>query len=121
MAKTYLFSIVFLVVLVLNSSCSRKHHMAKTLPESSENDKPVIVEKKNDSIAVKKPVFKPKKKDIIPNVITVNDAAAHTSIDGRLYYDLIGHRYWKNYKDGKYYLFNQSMYNNPAFKAPANK
>ena len=49
-------------------------------------------------------------------VITVNDKAAKTSVDGRLYYDVDGRRYWKNYNDGKYYLFNKSMYNNPAFK-----
>jgi hypothetical protein len=52
----------------------------------------------------------------IPNVIMVNDKAAKRNIDGRLYYDLNGHRYWRNYDDGKYYLFSQAMYNNPAFK-----
>ena len=36
--------------------------------------------------------------------IYVNDAAAKTSVDGRLYYDVDGKRYWKNYKDRKYYL-----------------
>jgi hypothetical protein len=49
-------------------------------------------------------------------VITVNDEAASKSVDGRLYYDVMGHRYWKNFKDGKYYLFDKSMYNNPDFK-----
>jgi hypothetical protein len=53
-----------------------------------------------------------------PKTLTVNDKAAKKAVDGRLYYDLEGKRYWKNYKDGKYYLFNQSMYNDPAFKAP---
>ena len=52
----------------------------------------------------------------IPNVIIVNDKAAKKNIDGRLYYDINGHRYWRNYDDGKYYLFSQAMYNNPAFK-----
>lgn len=53
---------------------------------------------------------------ITPNVIWVNDKAAKKNFDGRLYYDLEGKRYWKNYVDGKYYLYNRAMYNNPAFK-----
>jgi hypothetical protein len=51
-----------------------------------------------------------------PKVISVGDMAAKKNIDGRLYYDLDGRRYWKNYDDGKYYLFNKSMYTDPAFK-----
>jgi hypothetical protein len=51
-----------------------------------------------------------------PKTLTVNDKAAKKAVDGRLYYDLEGKRYWKNYKDGKYYLFDQSMYNDPSFK-----
>ncbi len=89
------------------------------MPEKINSETTVIVPK-NDSAVVNKPVTKPrpKQKDIIPNSIIVNDNAAHKSVDGRLYYDLLGNRYWKNYKDGKYYLFNKSMYSNPAFKAP---
>ena len=52
----------------------------------------------------------------MPKVIIVNDSFARKSVDGRLYYDVEGHRYWRNKKDGKYYLFNKSMYNNNAFK-----
>ena len=37
-------------------------------------------------------------------------------ISGRYFYDLNGKRYWRNNKDGKYYLFNQSMYSNDDFK-----
>lgn len=51
-----------------------------------------------------------------PKVIWVNDKVAKKNFDGRLYYDLDGRRYWKNYIDGKYYLYNKAMYNNPAFK-----
>lgn len=57
-------------------------------------------------------------KAVFPKTIYVNDAAAKKSVDGRLYYDVKGHRYWKNYKDGKYYLFNKSMYSNPDFQPP---
>ena len=51
-----------------------------------------------------------------PKVIIVNDRTASKTVDGRLYYDLEGNRYWRNYDDGKYYLFNQSMYTDKAFK-----
>lgn len=57
-----------------------------------------------------------KTKTTSPTVIVVNDNVAKKTIDGRYYYDLNGKRYWKNNKDGKYYLFNKSMYNNPDFK-----
>jgi|SRR5690348_1830122 hypothetical protein len=82
-------------------SCSHKSH-----PSSSYNTETT------------KPVVKKKPEPPLPKIISVNDNAAHKSVDGRLYYDVMGHRYWKNYKDGKYYLFNKSMYNNPAFKNP---
>ena len=52
----------------------------------------------------------------LPKTLTVDDKVASRAVDGRLYFDLEGHRYWKNYKDGKYYMFSKSMYNNPAFK-----
>ena len=113
MIKRILATVIFLLVVVL-FGCRRKHYPQVT--NSTENNSVVI--EKSDSAIAKKPVFKPKKKDIIPNAITVNDKAAHKSIDGRFYYDLLGHRYWKNYTNGKYYLFNKSMYTNPDFKAP---
>lgn len=58
----------------------------------------------------------PKIKTPTPESIVVNDNAAKKTVDGRYYYDLNGKRYWRNNKDGKYYLFNKSMYNNPDFK-----
>lgn len=114
----YLFAFILLISVY---SCSRKHHPERTdtitttvstIPGSTTT--PV----KSDSVVVKKRNFTPKKKDIIPPSIVVNDQAAKKAVDGRLYYDLLGNRYWKNYKDGKYYLFNQKMYDNPAFKPP---
>lgn len=112
----YLFACIFLIS---TYSCSRRH-----IPERTDsitvttlpgNTTPV---KSDSAVVVKKRNFTPKKKDIIPPSIVVNDAAAKKAVDGRLYYDLLGHRYWKNYKDGKYYLFSQKMYDNPAFKPP---
>ena len=90
----------------LFSSCSRKSHPSASSSASTE------VKTDEYKAVVKKP------KATFPKVIAVNDSAATKSVDGRLYYDVMGHRYWKNYKDGKYYLFNKSMYSDPAFKNP---
>ncbi len=108
MPRLFIIVISFFIVLLVGS-CSRKHHAGKTL----DNNKVEVA--KTDTLAAKKAV-KPKPKYVTPKVIVVNDTVAHKAVDGRLYYDLLGHRYWKNYKDGKYYLFNQSMYTNDAFK-----
>jgi hypothetical protein len=91
MIKKYLILLLLLIIF----SCSRKHHPQTT----------------NASIKTAHA-----KKDAIPNTIIPEDKAAGKSVDGRLYFDYNGHRYWKNYNDGKYYLFNKSMFNNPAFK-----
>jgi hypothetical protein len=116
MSKKYLFP---LFVLITVYSCGKKHIPEKTPETPTPSKSNVIIPTKTDSVVVvKKKTFTPKKKDIIPNSIVVNDKAAKKAIDGRLYYDLLGNRYWKNYKDGKYYLFNQKMYDNPAFKPP---
>jgi len=88
---------VFLLIFVL--SCSKKHIASKT--ETTTN----TTNKKTQ-----------KKLGPWPKTLTIDDRAASKSIDGRLYIDLEGKRYWKNYNDGKYYLFDKSMYNNPAFK-----
>lgn len=99
------------VFAVLMFSCSRK-----TTPSSSESTSPgtvkeVAAPKKNTAATGFKKVKTP-----LPKVISLNDTVARKSADGRLYYDLEGRRYWKNYKDGRYYLFNKSMYSNPDFK-----
>ena len=109
-------------------SCSKKTTPART-PE--ETTTAVIVAdtikaidtvqsssiKKTDSVLVKKAApVKAKPKESIPQVIAVGDNAAKKSVDGRLYYDLQGHRYWRNNKDGKYYLYNKSMATDPDFK-----
>ncbi|MGN6541630.1 MAG: hypothetical protein ACTHKY_12555 [Ginsengibacter sp.] len=127
MYKKSLLIIIAFIGFMLNS-CSKKVHPSKTATvvpaksnTSSEVKKTVIAvppaeTKKADSAETPKPVIKPKPKTEFPKVITVNDEAASKSVDGRLYYDVMGHRYWKNFKDGKYYLFDKSMYNNPDFK-----
>ncbi len=124
MNKIFLLIIVLLIAVILNS-CSKKSHPSRTpsvtvitdnsLPEATRNDSLVT---KNDSSVTKEEVIKRKPKRVFPKVITVNDSAAHKSVDGRYYYDVMGHRYWRNNKDGKYYLFDKSMYKNDAFKKP---
>jgi|SRR5690242_1583380 hypothetical protein len=114
------------------SSCSKKTVPSRTAtvtpaPTNNVSNTPKKANPapppKTDTVAVtpapEKPEPKPEpKKPEFPKVITVNDNAASKSVDGRLYYDVLGHRYWKNYKDGKYYLFDKSMYSNPDFKPP---
>ena len=109
MQKVFKLIMALLILSALNS-CSKKIHSSKT-PEV------IVTADTTSSVIAEKPmVIKRKPKTVFPKTISVNDSAAHKSIDGRLYYDVLGHRYWKNYKDGKYYLFNKTMYNNPAFK-----
>jgi hypothetical protein len=90
----------------------------KTLP-----NKPVVATEPNPIVVkLTKPTPKITTKKIAATapatatVIWVNDEVAKKNFDGRLYYDLEGKRYWKNYVDGKYYLYNKNMYNNAAFK-----
>jgi hypothetical protein len=106
MYKICLFISVFLTIITINS-CSKKNHPS---PASSTTEKPA------ETKAVKKrPLI-----TTVPKVIAVNDKVAKRSVDGRYYYDLNGHRYWRNNKDGKYYLFNKSMFDDEAFKAKGN-
>ena len=99
-------SLIFFITLCGLVSCSNKIHPVPTEPSV----------KTTDTIAAKKAVIKRKPKEPLPRVISVNDLSAKKTVDGRYYYDLQGHRYWKNNKDGKYYLFNKTMYENDAFK-----
>jgi len=88
---------------LLLSACSKK-----TQPTSA------IVNKPAETKAAT-PVVK-KKKMPRPKIITIDDRAATKAPDGRMYYDFDGKRYWKNFADGKYYLYTKSMYTDPAFK-----
>ncbi|MEO8820028.1 MAG: hypothetical protein ABI267_04805 [Ginsengibacter sp.] len=126
--KTVIVLIAFTGFLL--GSCGRKIIPSKTttLIPSKENSNtiinkpsPAVEPSKTDTVATapvetEKPAPKAEAKPEFPKVITVNDNAASKSVDGRLFYDVLGHRYWRNYKDGKYYLFDKSMYNNPDFK-----
>lgn len=113
--QKYLFGFILLASIY---GCSKKHSPSKTDTVTITTIPGNTTPAKSDSVVVKKRNFTPKKKDIIPPSIVVNDKAAKKAVDGRHYYDLLGNRYWKNYKDGKYYLFSQKMYDDPAFKPP---
>lgn len=105
-----------IILLLFFAACSKKHQPQTGVTTSVKvtgTNKTTAV--KTDSIVGKKPVIK-RIKTPVPLVVTVDDRAAKKTADGRLYYDLEGHRYWRNYNDGKYYLFNKKMYTDPAFK-----
>ena len=102
-----LFSIPFIIMIGL-LSCTKKIHPDTSTTSTTAN---------NTTVVTKKVVVKRKPAEPVPKVISVNDLSAQKTVDGRYYYDLQGHRYWRNNKDGKYYLFNKSMYTNDAFKA----
>jgi hypothetical protein len=113
MNKRIFFILAFSAGLILYS-CSRKSHPSKTVTATNDS---VAIKKSMDSLHAVKAAAKRRAARVpIPKMIEVNDSVAHKSVDGRLYYDVMGHRYWRNYKDGKYYLFDKSMYNNDAFK-----
>jgi hypothetical protein len=99
MPKSILPITALLIMTVLNS-CSKKVHPSETAAAETKTVKRTSV------------------KTAVPKVIIVNDKYAKRSVDGRYYYDLEGHRYWRNNKDGKYYLFHKSMFDNEDFKSP---
>lgn len=101
-----------LSVLVIVSGCSKKTYStgSSTNTSSSTSSGSGTTETK----VVKKAVVK----TAVPKVIVVNDSAAKRSVDGRYYYDLEGRRYWRNNRDGKYYLYYRGIFDNPDFNAP---
>ncbi len=123
--KYFISSLIVFVVLV---SCGKKTvpPAPNTFPStnnSSSNPSTAATGagiKTGDSAVVVKKAVKPPSNKLtsVPKVIVVSDAGAKKAVDGRLYYDLQGHRYWRSNKDGKYYLYNKSMQNDEAFKAP---
>ena len=101
-------AILLIVLCILITSCSKKHH--------PQTDITVTDIPGSTTPAVKKKTAKKVIHTSVPKVISVDDRGAQKSVDGRLYYDLEGHRYWKNYNDGRYYIFKQGMFGDPAFK-----
>ncbi len=111
---------VLLPFIFIMASCSKKTSPSKSAKVIYNAETPVTTTTTTSTTTSADIKKREKKKRAaeFPKTIYVNDAAAKKSVDGRLYYDVKGHRYWKNYKDGQYYLFNKSMYSNPDFKPP---
>lgn len=107
------FVLLIASAILLLSACARKNHPAKLEIKVTEKGSTTAT---NPAPATKPVAVKPRTKEPVPQVIVVNDKAAKRSVDGRYYYDFEGHRYWRNKKDGKYYIFHKSMYNDPAFQ-----
>ena len=107
MNKTAAVLIAFLIIVVA-AGCSKKSHPADASATNS------------NAPAAAKPVKKLAVKTAVPKVISVDVKVAKRSVDGRYYYDLEGHRYWRNNRDGKYYLFHKLMFDDPDFKSPGN-
>ncbi len=106
MLKKYLTAVIIGLCVVI-ISCNKKQQ-----PQNATADSPGSA----SGVAVKKMPARKVIKLAVPKIIIVDDRTASKTIDGRLYYDLEGHRYWRNYDDGKYYLYSQSMYTDKAFK-----
>lgn len=111
--------IVGVVVIMAIQGCSKKT-VPNRLEENNATLNANIEIKKADSVAVIKRAVKRKTVTAVPKVIVVNDQFAKKSVDGRYFYDLQGHRYWRNNRDGKYYIFNKTMTTDPDFKKPNN-
>lgn len=97
---------LFLLALTI-FSCSRKATPIK--PEEA-----VVIVKNEEPAVVRKPA--PVVKTPVPKSIVVNDKAATKTVNGRYYYDLEGKRYWRNKRDGKYYLYYKGMFDNKDFQ-----
>ncbi|MES2848513.1 MAG: hypothetical protein V4685_05625, partial [Bacteroidota bacterium] len=91
-------AIAVVLIVFLATGCSKKQQ------PQTDADKTAATKTVETKPVAKKVVKMPR-----PKVITVDDRAAKKTPDGRLYYDYEGKRYWRNYNDGKYYLFSKSM------------
>lgn len=116
--KSFYSIIGFFLSIALLISCSKKNIPSKANTSSVEYtyDSSNVIKNSEEVKTIPPP--RKKTKAVFPKTITVNDSAATKSVDGRMYYDIQGRRYWKNFKDGKYYLFDKSMYDNTDFKPP---
>lgn len=103
MDKKY-FIALFTFLLII--SCSKKRQ-----PQTADNVGANNTEKPAAKKVIVRKFYTP-----VPKLLIMDDKGARRTVDGRLYHDLEGNRYWKNFKDGKYYLFNKAMYSDSAFK-----
>jgi ABC-type Fe3+-hydroxamate transport system substrate-binding protein len=93
-------------VIVVASACSKK-----SVPTEEKSTSTSTTSSTKPTVVYRAPVKTP-----TPKSIVVSDAAAKRTTDGRYYYDLEGKRYWRNKKDGKYYLYYKGIFDNPDFQ-----
>jgi len=98
----YVFQLMIASVLLI-TACSKKTTPTTEATTSNESKKPTEI-------------YRPPVKTPTPKAIVVSDAAAKKDVNGRYYYDLEGKRYWRNKKDGKYYLYYKGMFENKNFQ-----
>lgn len=106
------FCLIFSLI-VIASACSKK-----SVPSENSSSSTSATTGTTGGEAGTKPavVYRAPVKTPTPKSIVVNDAAAKRTTDGKYYYDLEGKRYWRNKKDGKYYLYYKGIFDNPNFQ-----
>ena len=110
--------VILFISFAMVQGCARKAVPPKPTEDYTSKNNPAAV----DSVATvvepvkEKIVYRAPVKTATPKVIVVNDKAATKTVEGRYYYDLQGKRYWRNKKDGKYYLYYKGMFNNKDFQ-----
>ena len=114
-------SLIILIILISLApiSCNKKTHPSKDTGTWLDYNTHSVTEYKKSEVVKPPAVAKKtisKNNTSFPKVIIVSDKAAKKSVYGRYYYDINGHRYWRNKFDGKYYIFDKSMYTDKAFK-----
>jgi hypothetical protein len=105
------YPIILITGLLVLSACSKRTVTTTSTKEKEEKTASTTSSTEATATPKREPVKTP-----TPKFITVNDKIAKRTPEGRMYYDLEGKRYWKNFKDGKYYLYTKGLLENPDFK-----
>lgn len=110
--------VILFICFVVLAGCTRKAVPPKPTEDYTSKTNPVTTDTAtvvNEPVK-EKVVYRAPVKTATPKVIVVNDKAATKTVEGRYYYDLQGKRYWRNKRDGKYYLYYKGMFNNKDFQ-----
>ncbi len=110
--------IILFISFAIVQGCARKAVPPKPTEDYTSKSKNETIDSASVAEAPAKEniVYRAPVKTATPKVIVVNDKAATKTVEGRYYYDLQGKRYWRNKKDGKYYLYYKGMFNNKDFQ-----
>ncbi len=116
MNKIFLMSACIITLFIFGCSKKTIPEKPKEPVQSQQSGQPIPSEGPGTAVVPPKPKPVEIRKTPAPKMISVNDAVAKKAVDGRLYYDLEGKRYWRNKKDGKYYQYYRGMHEDPNFK-----